>query len=375
MFGMQSSANAWNNFKSDPEGSLNSPLMQMALGMLANRGLASGAVQGLQNYNNMQAQTRELDLREQQITGNNEYRNNQAAATASYRESMLAQQQASMDQAKELAQARMAAELKAGKGLTVEERNFNSVGKLTPEQKELWQEVNGRDAQLSSFEKEAKFMESQLGRPLKPEELWRIKRGGQNFNMGGGAIGHRGADGNIETLVDAETATARDANRSGDIAVSSALGGQSAAAQGQIVGMEKSLKQFEQVLADPDLAGAVGPIDQFTGRIGEAFGSKEGVLGSRVEKLMSEMLLQAGESMSGPMSDGDIAVLREGMPGRGSSPEVIKDWVDNIFKPKLKAAYETSDLHGKSPAGWLKADQAGGGNPDIDALMAKYGTQ
>lgn len=101
---------------------------------------------------------------------------------------------------------------------------------------------------------------------------------------------------------------------------------------------------FLDTINDPNFAGAVGMIDQITGRIGAQFGRPEGVLGERVSRLATSMVLKAAESLSGAMSDKDIELLQETAPGRGDSPEVWRDWYSTEYLPRVNAGRQQLGL-------------------------------
>jgi hypothetical protein len=101
---------------------------------------------------------------------------------------------------------------------------------------------------------------------------------------------------------------------------------------------------FLDTINDPNFSGAVGMIDQITGRIGAQFGRPEGVLGERVSRLATSMVLKAAESLSGAMSDKDIELLQETAPGRGDSPEVWRDWYSTEYLPRVNAGRQQLGL-------------------------------
>lgn len=101
---------------------------------------------------------------------------------------------------------------------------------------------------------------------------------------------------------------------------------------------------FMQTLSDPNFAGAVGPMDQVTGRVGALFGSEEGVLGERVDRLASSLILSAASALKGTMSDKDLELLEKNAPGRGSSEKVWRDWYSTEYLPRVNRALRSLDM-------------------------------
>ncbi len=110
--------------------------------------------------------------------------------------------------------------------------------------------------------------------------------------------------------------------------------------------LETQNQIFLDTITDPNFEGAVGWMDNLTGRVGEQFGSKEGVLGARVGRLGSTLVLQAAQSLSGALSDRDIQLLMESAPGRASSPQTWRDWYSTEYLPRINAGRKKLGLPG-----------------------------
>jgi len=141
-------------------------------------------------------------------------------------------------------------------------------------------------------------------------------------------------------------------------------------AYGDVQGTIALNDQFFAALSDPNLAGAVGLADQYTGAIGAQFGSEEGVLGKRLLRLSSELVLEAAGNLKGALSDRDIKFLQDTQPKLSDGPAVWRDWYNNNWLPKYNAALK------KYTAEKKRVDAMKGGT-DIDAkleeIRAKYG--
>jgi len=108
--------------------------------------------------------------------------------------------------------------------------------------------------------------------------------------------------------------------------------------------LQGSYAQFVELLNDENFPGAVGMVDQYTGQIGAQFGSKEGILGERAERLSGRMILDAAASLKGQMSDKDIELLESTAPTRGDDHRVYADWFRSQFLPTVNAARKRAGM-------------------------------
>jgi len=92
--------------------------------------------------------------------------------------------------------------------------------------------------------------------------------------------------------------------------------------------------QMTNILADPSFESSVGALDAITGRIGEMFGSDEGVLGGEVERVSNNLVTEVVKSWKGAISERELDFFQNSVPGRTSSPETWRRWFKNEFLPR-----------------------------------------
>lgn len=114
----------------------------------------------------------------------------------------------------------------------------------------------------------------------------------------------------------------------------SAQGAASTAAQETLAGMDTTEAQLQQVINDPNFSQAVGPIDALTGRIGEALGTKQGVLGGQAERLANQLVIGAVADWKGAISEKELDFFLKSVPSRASSPETWSHWFHKEYLPR-----------------------------------------
>ena len=125
---------------------------------------------------------------------------------------------------------------------------------------------------------------------------------------------------------------AYDIKRSG--ASGSAQGAATTAAQESLAGMESTEAQLQEILHDPEFSQAVGLVDAFTGRVGEALGTKQGVLGGQAERLANQLVVDAVSNWKGAISEKELDFFLKSAPGRASSPETWSHWFHKEYLPR-----------------------------------------
>lgn len=98
-----------------------------------------------------------------------------------------------------------------------------------------------------------------------------------------------------------------------------------------------SANAFSDTLSHPEISSATGLRGAIEGGVGKLTGSQAGVLKARLERRGTAMVLQAAESLSGAMSDGDIALLKSTMPDGLDDAAIWRDWYSNDFVPMVRA--------------------------------------
>ena len=113
----------------------------------------------------------------------------------------------------------------------------------------------------------------------------------------------------------------------------------------QAVGpMQDMENQLVRIMGDPLFAEAVGPTDAITGRIGETFGSKAGVLGAEVERVSNKLVTEAVSKWKGAISDKELNFFQKSVPQRSSSPETWASWYQNEFLPMKARAEQAAGI-------------------------------
>lgn len=162
----------------------------------------------------------------------------------------------------------------------------------------------------------------------------------------GGVTYAVGPDGKPVPLIDPATVAAN----AGGISAAQAAGAETGKAQGQAVtslgGMEDLENQLVRIMADPNFSGAVGFFDQFTGKAGEAQGTKEGVLGGEIERVSNKLVADAADKWKGAISDKELEMFRASVPTRGSSDATWKHWYTNEYLP-MKQRVEATAIKGQ----------------------------
>lgn len=108
------------------------------------------------------------------------------------------------------------------------------------------------------------------------------------------------------------------------------------AAKEGLAGMKVQEAQLERMFADPNFSQSVGPIDAVTGRIGEWFGSDQGVLGGEVQRVVNALVTQAVSNWKGAISEKELDFFLDSVPSRGSSDETWKSWYQNEYMPRRR---------------------------------------
>lgn len=302
------------------QGLLGNPLLYAGLGLMSNPNAGQGIASGLGAYQSMQAQKLRRDALEQQ--------SKDRAADRDLRKQEIMVR---------LQRLTNPAEVQTAKwylGANDEEKaafDHTSAGsQSTPAAMQVFRRIRELE--------DAGDLEG-------AQQLASLHRAPVRFDQGGGGVGlHNPVTGDRTSLVSPEDATTRNAVAAGAQSEATTAGTNRAEAQDQLVGLQSKQAQFEALLNDPSFPGAVGFIDSMTGRIGQGFGTKEGVLGARVEKLSEGMVLEASRQLTGSKSDQDIAMLKRTAPSRSSSHHEWNDWYQNIFLPTVKAAQDRGEL-------------------------------
>lgn len=181
---------------------------------------------------------------------------------------------------------------------------------------------------------------------LLKESVNQFKAGGTTYVMG--------ADGKPVALVDPTVV----ADNAGQISAAQAAGSAAGKAQAEakqglpaVQGLED---QLVRIMADPNFDDAVGMADQFTGKIGEAFGSKAGVLGGEAERVGNKLVADAADKWKGAISDKELGLFRASVPGRGSSSQTWRHWYQNEFLPMKQRAETAAGLVPQQKTGGIK---------------------
>lgn len=181
---------------------------------------------------------------------------------------------------------------------------------------------------------------------LLKESVNQFKAGGTTYVMG--------ADGKPVALVDPTTV----ANNAGLISAAQSSGAATGKAQSEakqglpaVQGLED---QLVRIMADPKFDDAVGMVDQFTGKVGEAFGSKEGVLGGEAERIGNQLVVDFADKWKGAISDRELKLFKDSVPGRGSSSQTWRHWYQNEFLPMKQRAETAAGLVPQQQTGGIK---------------------
>lgn len=116
--------------------------------------------------------------------------------------------------------------------------------------------------------------------------------------------------------------------------------------------IEEREAQVLRILDDPNFDAAVGPIDQFSGRLGEAMGTEQGVLGGEIERLSNALVREAAATWKGAISEKELELFMRSVPRRGNSGATWRSWYQNEYLP-MKAKVQ---------------EKAGGPSPESQVL-------
>jgi hypothetical protein len=105
--------------------------------------------------------------------------------------------------------------------------------------------------------------------------------------------------------------------------------------------LTSQLAQIDSLINDPNFSGAVGLLDQVTGYLGAKFGTDEGLVNRRAQRLLSSSVARIAKSLGANPTDKDIELLLKTQPSMSDQPSVWRDWYKNDLMPivnsKLKA--------------------------------------
>lgn len=136
------------------------------------------------------------------------------------------------------------------------------------------------------------------------------------------------------------------------------------AAKERLGTVQNTASQLEAMMADPNFDASVGFIDQFTGRIGEKFGSEEGVLGGQVTRMANQLVTDAVSAWKGAISERELDFFKESVPGRGSSASTWRHWYQNEFLPRQRLVERVASGETFNPTPEVRLDD--------QALLDKY---
>lgn len=113
--------------------------------------------------------------------------------------------------------------------------------------------------------------------------------------------------------------------------------GMDRAAAEQLGGMlEMQNMEIQRIINDPDFDQAVGLLDQYTGKIGAQFGSKQGVLMKDAEKISNALTTSKVSDWKGAISDKELDFFKAGVPQVGDGPDVWRSWYINQYIPLME---------------------------------------
>lgn len=104
-----------------------------------------------------------------------------------------------------------------------------------------------------------------------------------------------------------------------------------------LAAVQQSASELRSMITNPAFSGAVGIIDKFTGKVGAQFGSEEGLLSRKAERMTSQLVTKTIKSLGANPSDRDMETVYKTIPSVGDSPEVWEDWYNNEFVPTINA--------------------------------------
>lgn len=122
--------------------------------------------------------------------------------------------------------------------------------------------------------------------------------------------------------------------------------------QADVNALSNTLSQIDSLINDPDFSGAVGLIDQFTGKIGAALGSKEGVVNRRATRVLNNSIVKIAKSLGANPTDRDMKILADTQPKLSDPPPVWQDWYRNDLIPTVNArlkAFGQSEIEPMTP--------------------------
>lgn len=91
--------------------------------------------------------------------------------------------------------------------------------------------------------------------------------------------------------------------------------------------------QLQMLMNDSDFDAAVGPVDRWTGALGEMAGTRQGVIGGHIGRISNALTTSKVADWKGAISDKELAFFKESVPQRSSSPETWRSWYQNEFLP------------------------------------------
>jgi hypothetical protein len=123
-------------------------------------------------------------------------------------------------------------------------------------------------------------------------------------------------------------------------------------AESRLIDLETQEQQLVSIMNDPNFEQAVGPLDAITGRIGERFGTEAGVLGSQLERQANALVREAAGTWKGAISEKELELFQQSVPGRGSSPETWRTWFQNEYMPRKQAVQRKAGQAAPQAINW-----------------------
>lgn len=185
----------------------------------------------------------------------------------------------------------------------------------------------------------------------KRDEFMNLKRGGKIVDVAG--VPHLiGPDNQATPLSDLGSEAGAAATLKQAAARGSASGQAEVETEEEISKLANRESQLTRILQDPNFESAVGPIDALTGRMGEALGTEEGVLGGEVQRLANSLVREAASTWKGAISEKELELFRESVPSRSNSPATWRSWFENEYLPmKRRAEQRLGQLQGQGESG------------------------
>jgi len=122
------------------------------------------------------------------------------------------------------------------------------------------------------------------------------------------------------------------------IAVGKAEGAEQASGMLLAGEMMKVEGLLTSLMDNPDFEGGVGLADQYTGKIGAQFGTKEGIVSKQATFISNALTRSSVADWKGAISEKELVFFQSGVPQPGDGPEVWRMWYRDFYLPILEFA-------------------------------------